>query len=264
MMERRFRALDALRFAVHETNKVAELSAGARGVYLALLACVDSAGEAWPSQRWIAERSGCTPRTVRRLVAELERVGLVAYRAGRGRGNRTVYALADGRRPWPPADISDPAGGQLFDDVKAVTGDRFSDRKSGQTATVKADISRRKSGHGRPVHNRTALTAPTSAPTTSPAAGLAAAVESVGEILAAVGIRDDQAAGILAAADHSADVVSAAVAVMRADQADGVRVRKPAAYLATLIREGRAVPPAERPPAISIGRGVPPWGVTET
>jgi hypothetical protein len=66
-------------------------------MYLAFRAD-DEDGVAWPARTAIADAANITERHVKRIINQLEEAGDLCYKPGRGRGNRSMYLLAIGRK----------------------------------------------------------------------------------------------------------------------------------------------------------------------
>ena len=66
-------------------------------MYLAFRAD-DEDGVAWPRRTAIANAANVSKRHVKRIINQLEEAGDLCYKPGRGRGNRSMYLLATGRK----------------------------------------------------------------------------------------------------------------------------------------------------------------------
>jgi hypothetical protein len=83
--------------------KIKHLVPSARLVLLSLADHADDAGECWPSQATIADRTGLSVRAVRKYLAELEDKGLIVRRIRATRAGRTSDAI---RLTLPPAQCA--------------------------------------------------------------------------------------------------------------------------------------------------------------
>jgi uncharacterized phage protein (TIGR02220 family) len=89
------------------------LSTGALAVYVFLARCANKAGTAFPSHATIAERTRSSPRSVKRALSELSRVGAIRRDSRKAEGRPNLYtlqpltALVGG---VDPPDLAAPAG----------------------------------------------------------------------------------------------------------------------------------------------------------
>lgn len=115
-----------------------ELKHGRLILMLALADHANDAGECWPSQRHLQDKTRLTERQLRRLIDDLANDGyLVVMEAGKGRGKKTHYRIF----PQPlKADILSETKADILSQEKRT----FSTPKSGQNVQVKADISEQK------------------------------------------------------------------------------------------------------------------------
>lgn len=111
-----------------------ELKHGRLLLMLALADHANDAGECWPSQPHLEEKTRLTERQLRRVIGELCKDGFLAItEKGVGRGKKTVYKLFPEREE--KADILS----ETKADIISKKADKMSE-KSGQNVQRKADI----------------------------------------------------------------------------------------------------------------------------
>ena len=88
------------------TERIAELGLGAFAVYCVLRRHADDKDCCWPSLARIAELTGMTPRSVRRLLRQIEDLGLIAteFRSDDKTSRTSVYRVP---LPQEPPDTED-------------------------------------------------------------------------------------------------------------------------------------------------------------
>ena len=70
-------------------------SASQWNVYTALCSFADQSRQCWPTLSQLEERTGLGDRAIKRATRELEELGLIIKRSGRGRGRPTLYILLE-------------------------------------------------------------------------------------------------------------------------------------------------------------------------